>query len=150
MCLDLITMVIFEHQCNTPLGRVLEFKHLRVAPTMSSKRHRACHKTVFSDEEYSGVTVNMTGCGRAQSAAPRYDLELKPEHGGVFRYTHSLASQLPLLDYDVNAEAFEAYFSIVAFSSTSSSNDGPASVNMAGTSEELDHQLEAYALLLAQ
>lgn len=68
----------------------------------------------------------------------------------LYRHIHCHDSRLPPPDYArVSTEAFKAH-SVIAASPASSSDDGPTSADMAGTSKEFAHQLEAYARLQAQ
>lgn len=92
----------------------------------------------------------MTRRGRAQSASLRYNTGGELEQDAVYCHTHIHDSQLPLSDYErVNAEAFNAHSAITA-SSASTSDEGPALVNMAGKFRRIGDQLEAYACLQAQ
>lgn len=153
-CKELIMALLSECQCNATPKRMSIFERLQVAPTKLSKRCRSHRKIVFFDEEYLEVTVNMTGCGRTQLSAPHYDsFKYEPEHDGVYDHIHSHTNQVFPVDYDqVNAEVFgpSEHHSTITESSASNSDEGPPSVNMAGTSEELARQLEAYTRLQAQ
>lgn len=129
----LITAILYEYRYGTPPGRVSMFDRLSKTP----KQPSAHHKRRTSNEECQEVIVNMTGRGHARSAAPRYDTGGKPRQDRVYCHTRNHDTRLPPPDYErVNAEAFKAH-NTIAMLSASSSDKGPTSVNMTGTSEEL-------------
>lgn len=85
---------------------------------------------VFSDEEYTEETINVVG--RSQAHA-------------VYQFTRSHSNQVPLVNYDrINVEVFssnneslEKHFSMAESQASSSSNEGHASVCLAGTSNNI-------------